>query len=237
MNVLFLFVFVAAFNLIQGAACAQEISTGLQQQLEQQAERDDAKLEDDDFLFDMDRYRKSPVRLNTADVDDLRGLRMLSDLQISQFLNYRHLLGNLLSIYELQAIPGWDVETIRRILPFCLIGDGSAPDERMADRFRRGDHLMVWKLTHTPARLQDSAIGGSPLRVLARYRYTFKNLLQFGLVAEKDAGEGFFGKSQPVGFDFYSFHFFARKLGAVRAVALGDFTVNMGQGLIQWQSA
>jgi hypothetical protein len=29
---------------------------------------------------------------------------------------------------------------------------------------------------------------------------------------------------------------FARKIGSIQALALGDFTVNMGQGLIQWQS-
>jgi hypothetical protein len=37
-------------------------------------------------------------------------------------------------------------------------------------------------------------------------------------------------------FYFYSFHFFARKMGIVQSLAIGDFTVNMGQGLIQWQS-
>jgi hypothetical protein len=55
-------------------------------------------------------------------------------------------------------------------------------------------------------------------------------------VADKDAGEQFFKGAQKYGFDFYSFHLFARKLGSIQALALGDFTVNMGQGLIQWQS-
>ena len=31
-------------------------------------------------------------------------------------------------------------------------------------------------------------------------------------------------------------YLFARKLGAVKALALGDFAVNLGQGLIHWQS-
>ncbi len=77
---------------------------------------------------------------------------------------------------------------------------------------------------------------GSPQRLFLRYRYTYKNLLQFGLVGDKDAGEQFFKGEQNKGFDFYSFHVFARKIGSIQALALGDFTVNMGQGLIQWQS-
>ena len=56
------------------------------------------------------------------------------------------------------------------------------------------------------------------------------------MVADKDAGEPFFKGSSKNGFDFYSFHFFARKLGLIKALAIGDFTVNMGQGLVQWQS-
>jgi hypothetical protein len=77
---------------------------------------------------------------------------------------------------------------------------------------------------------------GSPPKLFFRYRYQDKNLLQYGIVGDKDAGEQFFKGAQKYGFDFYSFHFFARKMGAVQALALGDFTVNMGQGLIQWQS-
>ena len=77
---------------------------------------------------------------------------------------------------------------------------------------------------------------GSRQRLFFRYRYQYKNLLQFGVTGEKDAGEQFFSGKQKYGFDFYSFHLFAAKLGRVHALALGDFTVNMGQGLIQWQS-
>ncbi|MEI2750598.1 MAG: hypothetical protein V9E88_17805 [Ferruginibacter sp.] len=77
---------------------------------------------------------------------------------------------------------------------------------------------------------------GSPQRVLVRYKYTYKNLLQYGIVGEKDAGEEFFKGSQKAGFDFYSAHLFARNMGIVKALALGDFTVNLGQGLVQWQS-
>ena len=55
--------------------------------------------------------------------------------------------------------------------------------------------------------------------------------MQFGVVGDKDAGEQFFKGAQKYGFDFYSFHFFARKIGSMQALALGDFTVNMGKAL------
>jgi hypothetical protein len=60
--------------------------------------------------------------------------------------------------------------------------------------------------------------------------------LQWGLTGEKDAGERFFGGAQKQGFDFYSAHVFLRNAGLIRALVLGDYTVNMGQGLVHWQS-
>ncbi|MEO6686962.1 MAG: hypothetical protein ABIN24_13405, partial [Dyadobacter sp.] len=77
---------------------------------------------------------------------------------------------------------------------------------------------------------------GSPQKFLIRYRYKYKNLLQYGITAEKDAGEQFFKGGQKSGFDFYSAHFFARNIGFIKTLALGDYTINMGQGLVQWQS-
>jgi hypothetical protein len=59
--------------------------------------------------------------------------------------------------------------------------------------------------------------------------------LQFGIDGKKDAGEEFFKGSQKQGFDFYSAHFFVRNIGVFKALAVGDFIVNLGQGLTQWQ--
>ncbi len=69
---------------------------------------------------------------------------------------------------------------------------------------------------------------GSRDNVLFRYKYNYKNQLQWGILRAKDAGESYF--------DFYSFHLFAKGPGCIKTLALGDFTVNMGQGLMQWQT-
>lgn len=56
-----------------------------------------------------------------------------------------------------------------------------------------------------------------------------------GLLQKKMPEKNFKG-TQKQGFDFYSAHLFARNIGIIKALALGDFTVNLGQGLTQWQS-
>ena len=221
----------------------QDIPPVTEQQLENQTDADQAETEDDAFFLELEKFRKDPINLNTAEADELRQLRIVTDLQIENLISYRNLLGKLISIYELQAVPAWDVNTIHKLLPFITIVTTLSLSEETGRRFRYGEHSLLFRVSQLLEKSDGFSASnsgtkylGSPQRVLLRYRYTYKNLLQFGLIADKDAGEQFFKGAQKIGFDFYSFHLFARKVGIIQSLALGDFTVNMGQGLIQWQS-
>ncbi|HTF30587.1 MAG TPA: helix-hairpin-helix domain-containing protein, partial [Flavitalea sp.] len=83
-------------------------------------ETDDV-VDDDSYLLQLSDFRRHPLSVNTADENELRELRILTDIQIHRLINYRLLFGKLLSIYELQAVPGWDLETIRKLRPFITI--------------------------------------------------------------------------------------------------------------------
>jgi hypothetical protein len=223
-------------------ATGQDIPPSTEQQLENLTDADQSETEDDSYLQDLDEFRRNPVNLNTADADELKQLRIITDLQIENLILYRKILGRLIDIYELQAVPAWDVNTIRKLLPFVSIAIPVSFKEEAGKRFRDGDHSLLLRgsqILEKSDGFDKSTSGtkylGSPQKVLFRYRYNYKNLLQYGLTGDKDAGEQFFKGAQNKGFDFYSFHFFARKIGIIKSLALGDFTVNMGQGLIQWQ--
>jgi hypothetical protein len=215
-----------------------------EQQLENLADQQEGEPEDDTYLQALAQYRKNKLDLNTAEENDLKELRIVTELQIQNFLRYRQLLGKLLDVHELQAIPTWDVETIQRILPFVRVGNLLPIDVDVRKRLDGGQHTILARVQQvieksagfTRPDTVPNRYGGSPQRIFFRYKYTYRNLLQYGVVGEKDPGEQFFKGSQTRGFDFYSLHLFARKLGPVKLLALGDFTVNMGQGLIHWQS-
>lgn len=222
---------------------AQEIPPTTEQQIENLTDVDQAETEDDSYLQQLEQFRKNPVNLNTADEADLKELRIITDLQIQNFISYRRFFGKLLDIYELQAVPSWDVVTIRKLLPFITVSSPVSIKEDFSRRIRDGDHsllLRVSQVIETSKGFDKTTTGakylGSPQRLFFRHRYTYKNLLQWGVVGDKDAGEQFIKGAQNKGFDFYSFHLFARTIGSIQALAIGDFTVNMGQGLIQWQS-
>jgi hypothetical protein len=205
----------------------------------------DGEPQDDGNWQNLEQYSRAPLNLNTADEAELSEFFFLTPLQIQNFLQYRKRLGELLSVYELQAVPGWEPDLIEKIRPYITVKTLAGFLEQFRKKLQGGTHQLLVRMGQSfePADgfIPDPASGmrsfrGSPQRYLLRYQYQYKNLLQYGLTAEKDAGEEFFRGSQAKGFDFYSAHLFLRKIGIVQALALGDFTVNMGQGLIQWQS-
>ncbi len=231
------------------AACAvhlhaQEVSTTVEQQLENLAEATETETEDDSYFQQLMLYRKQPLNLNTCSESELQPIRFLTDLQIQNFLIYRKLLGPFISFYELQAIPAWDVETIARLKQFVYVGPSKSIAENFGARFNGGVNTVLMRVSQTieeskgyqPKDSLPPPYPGSPQRLYLRYKYVYKNLLQFGFLGEKDPGEQFFKGAQKNGFDFYSFHLFVRNLGVIRQLAIGDFSVNMGQGLLTYQS-
>jgi hypothetical protein len=216
-----------------------------EQQLENLTESmDDEETEDDSYLQDLAQFLKEPVNLNHADKGQLEELKIISAIQIDNLIAYRKLLGNLISIYELQAVPGWDINFIRRIRPFITVSNKIEIFNSIGSRLKSGQHTILLRssrvLEKSKGYLLDRSAAsnyypGSPVKILLRYKYRFKNYLQFGFTAEKDAGEQFFRGAQKDGFDFYSAHFYARNLGIIKSLVIGDFSINLGQGLTQWQ--
>lgn len=208
--------------------------------------------EDIDFttIFeDLSWYYDNPINLNSAEADDLNRLHLLASFQVGAILKYRKQYGDMVTIYELKMVPTMDDETIRQILPFVLVKPAAAKEnldfKRLMkygknDLFLRYQRVIEMQDGFLP--ISDSAYQanpnsrylGNPDRYYLRYRYRFGDKISFGITAEKDPGEEFFRGSQKQGFDFYSAHLFIRGKGLVRQVALGDYQVEFGQGLVAW---
>lgn len=94
---------VAYCFLISLASAAQEIPVTTQQQLENLGAEE---LKDDALLQSLAFYQKHPLNLNEASREDLQALRLLTALQVENFIRYRSAFGKLIDIYELQAVPG-----------------------------------------------------------------------------------------------------------------------------------
>lgn len=241
------YLFILTGCLLQVACLplhARQDSTQLSAAAEEQLEHNALAAADDMHWQQSNAHSRHRISLNTADAAALQSLGLLSPLQVSNFLAYRRLLGTLISVYELQAVPGFDTALIRRLLPYVSVDRGLQPVYTVRDYLRKGEHTLLWRYERQlelPRAYQREGplpphYAGSPDQLLFRWRYNFPRYAGYGITMEKDAGEQFFKGAQKHGFDFYSAHFFVKDHKCIKALVLGDFTVNMGQGLINWQS-
>ncbi len=227
-------------------AQTDSIPQGARDLLENVAEDSEVESINDNTIFDaLEAFQRRPLNLNTADADQLKLLQLLTDVQIQSLLKYRQDIGKLISIYELQAVPKFNLETIRNILPFTTI-NSSFQDYHISRKelFFGGKNQLMFRWNRTlPLRKgyiakTDSTSPpylGDPNRFYFRYRYQYDNRISYGITAEKDPGELFFKGANKNGFDFYSAHFFANNVHPrFKAIALGDYQLNLGQGLIYY---
>jgi hypothetical protein len=188
---------------------------------------------------------QTPIDLNKAGRQDLQSLLILSNLQISEFLNYRKKNGKLLTIAELQAIPEFDLNIINQILPFVFVRETSLQSDNRPLLKRivteennylmvRADRTIQNKRGYRQTAGRERQYLGDPNRIYTRFRVSHTNDFSLGFTAEKDAGEQLIWDSgrQQYGMDYYSFHFQLQNQGRFKNTVVGDYQLQYGQSLL-----
>jgi hypothetical protein len=244
---LFALLFLLSFNtLAQSEENKHEIIQQRIEYLSENLETEDIALEQ--ITEDLYYFIDQKINLNKTDGQDLRALQLLTDIQIVALLKYRLEFGKFISIYEIQAIPYWDLNTIYLILPFIYVDDKL--DQLQVtfkeflkygtfEAFMRYQRVMEQKggyqnVPDSVLQSTNSIYHGNPDRYYSRLRFTYRNNISMGITMEKDPGEAFFRRNNKTGFDFYSAHAFYQGGKYLRTVALGDYQIQIGQGLNLW---
>ncbi len=186
------------------------------------------------FLENLETWRNRPLDLNAMSREDLNAMHLLNSLQIEQFIAYRAQMGPFLNEYELQAVPGWELSDIRRVLLFAQVRSGlNQRNTSLWNGLLEGDNELLMRIGSVRPGDFPVDAEGIPYNRGVRYRHTFDNRLRFGFTAESDPGEALFRKSNRNGFDFYSAHLFIQNLNpTVKVLALGDYSARFGQGVL-----
>ncbi len=266
--IIFFSIFLFPFSIkAQDTIPSKTDDTEIQQQLENVAEDNNTEEADySDLLYALNYFKDHPINLNNTSTEDLQQLHILSDIQINNLFNHITRFGKLITIYELQSIDGFDLQTINKILPYIRVADNFATTHfTIKEMFANGQNTATMRY----ARVLEPQAGfapidsaslykspnsryiGSPDKLYARYRFTYGTNVSWGLTAEKDQGELFFKNKQNFkynwykqslkgnqhsGFDFYSAHFYLHNIKFIKSLAIGDYQVTFGQGLTAWSS-
>ena len=235
------------FSLVSFSQTDQPTKQTLEDIIENIASSTDIEIDYTSFYEDLNYFLNNPLNLNSATKEDLEKFQVLNDFQINSLLDYIKSNGEMLSIYELQFVYGFNQENIDLILPFITVSNVPI-DQKVKFKnlikygnnqiFIRTQQVLEEQEGYSP--ISDSLLAanpnsrylGSPLKLYARYKYSYKDKISFGFTAEKDAGEEFFEGTNKNGFDFYSAHLILKDIGVFKTITLGEFQAKFGQGLV-----
>jgi len=224
----------------------------IEQYIEEMFQQQDEDLNYEDLYESYFLLFTSPLNLNKATRDELVSLNILSELQINALLDHKKKHGRFLSVYELQAVEYFDLKTIYKLLPFITVNDdGLQADTRSLGQRIKTEHNHYF-IMRTDRTIQDRAgylvpegdtlangnlrsrYVGSPWRTYMRYRLSHPQDFSFGFTAEKDPGEQFVvnPENRQYGMDFYSFHLAFFNKGKIKSAVIGDYRIQIGQGLL-----
>lgn len=173
--------------------------------------------------------------LNHITPDELLSLGLLSQMQANQFFLYKKIMGSFKDIYELQAVPNWSPALVRTLLPYFKI-EFTPLQEMIKDSRLTSQSIITFRLRGIQNKKTipfDWVGSGAGLQTFYRYRSMG---IQVGMTIEKDPGERLYNPRVGSGVDFLSAYVVVQPKGQIRSIFIGDFSVNFGQGLIQWQS-
>ncbi|MCX7636838.1 MAG: helix-hairpin-helix domain-containing protein [Cyclobacteriaceae bacterium] len=183
-----------------------------------------------------------PLNINTATAEQLRFLNLMTEHQVQELLRYRDENGPLLSMYELQAVPGFDRPTLDRILPFFTIESTGSARPLLRKIMQKGNGYMLLRYSQT---LQDKAgftsevsedqrFRGNAQALYFRFRSAVTGNYSAGITLEKDAGEEMVWNpaKRQYRFDFVSPHLQLMNRGRIKNLIIGNYQAQVGQGLL-----
>ena len=176
------------------------------------------------FTDRLQELAENPVMINSADEEEIARLFFLTPFQVKSVIDHIKSTGDIVSVYEIAGITGFDRETARAIQPFVSL------DSRFTLSYAPGRITQtlvsnyIIKATDT-----DTSAPGSAARVLIKYRLNAGRITA-GLTGEKDPGEKLFPE-QPGIMDFVSGNISYNGPGTIRRIIIGDYSVRFGQGL------
>ena len=229
---IFIPIFLLSFELM---AQTEDLVESISNTAEQSTTNETLEL--GDISYDV---LENTIDLNQASADELLQCGLFSLQQVSEIMEHRTKFGIFLSLHELQVLDGFGVSDILRVRPYVTIGLGVyMPAGGIARLLQEGRQQLISRIQFVPetkagydSRYDSPPYEGSPAAVYLRYRFDAANRIRWGFTAEKDPGEPLFKGARKDGFDFYSMHLHLRDFGRFKTIALGDFRLSYGQGLV-----
>ncbi|MCD7899410.1 MAG: helix-hairpin-helix domain-containing protein [Bacteroides sp.] len=204
------------------------------EQLAISAEDQDIDLSSE--IEELSEQISEPLNLNTVTKDQLERFPFLTDIQIENILAYLYINGPMKTIYELQLIENLDKQTIQYLLPFVYVDivkeKDPIPTLNNILKYAKNEVVTRFDIPFYQRKGYETVYLGPSLYHSLRYSFRYRDQLYAGITAEKDAGEPFAALHNRKGYNYYSFYFYLRNIGWLKALTLGNYRLSFGHGLV-----
>jgi len=175
-----------------------------------------------DLLDELNELQSHPLNINRASFEELQRLPGLSSVAARRILAYRKERGPFESVDRLSQLEGFDAELLDRLRAFITVND-----EESARGIVGTSRLRFSRTLERPRGFQDGTYFDSPAKYYQRSRLAFRDRYETGFLSEKDSGEKRWD-------DFRAFYFKATDPARRYALILGQYRLEVGQGLALW---
>ncbi len=175
------------------------------------------------FIEQLQELSENPVRINSVDESELARLFFISDFQIKSLIDHIKESGDIISIYEIASVPGFDRQLAEMMMPFISL---DKEENNNPGKLKLRNSLLT-DFIIKPGENDTSSLG-SAWKILSKYKFSARSF-SGGISVEKDAGEKFFPDKQSFP-DFFSSNLTYSGKGFVRKIILGDYSACFGHG-------
>ena len=200
------------------------------------------------LMEDLAEMKEHPVNINTASKEQLEKFPFLSDGMVENILDYIRRYGPMLTDKELLMVKDMDIQTARVLKMFITFQQPEKEEytPTLKNILKYGKQELSTRVDipfYTRAGYQpftseyikenpNKRYLGKSFYHNVRYQFRYSDKVYVGVTAEKDAGELFFTGKNAKGYDYYSPYIYVRDIGRINALALGNYRLSYGYGLV-----
>lgn len=213
------------------------------------SDEDSDEADAQEIIEELEYLHENPLNINAAVREDLLRLPFMDESRTDSLLLYRQRKGGYFrTLGELQFVSELSYDDRCRLSLFLYVGPRDYnKKEKKEHPWRDGHHEMATRFDiplyrtagqtpHTAKQAQEKPnkyYTGYPLSNTTRYNYNYQNRLRYGVTLQKDSGEPFGSRgSHTYPFDYNALHFYYRPRRGNYEVAVGDYRIHLGEGLL-----
>ena len=180
----------------------------------------ESDVEESELLEYLQWLQDHPYDLNTVGAKELESIPGLTPAGAAAIIRYRRTVGKFSSSSELLLVPDLPEDVARKLTPLVMV---SSNHEELHTEIRSRTGRDVQRRRG----YEDGTFLGSPLKSYLRLTTKTDEIVDVGLLFEKDAGE----RTENA---FVSGYVLARDIGFISHIIAGDYVLEAGQGLVFW---